>query len=94
MRTFGALLLCVLLSGCAVSEERYTPDGNIAHSITCRLAISGIAVSWSDCYQKAADICGTKGYEIIEGEGDNTPIKAPGAATSMTTRSLLIRCKD
>lgn len=94
MKTLGALLLCAAMAGCAVSNEIYTPDGKVGHNISCRLAISGIALSWSDCYQKAGELCGAKGYEVIARGSDSGAIASPTIATSTISRSMLIKCKE
>jgi hypothetical protein len=89
----AALLFPALLSACAVSEQTYTPDGELGHNITCRLAISGLAVSWSDCYQKANDICGAKGYDVIQATGP-IPLASVNRATPAFDRSLIVKCKE
>ena len=52
-----------VLSACAApkSKEIFTSDGEKAYSIAC----TGDGLSWSSCYEKASEICSTKGYEIL-----------------------------
>lgn len=83
----------LLLSGCATSSKTYAPDGTEAFSINC----SGAGGNWGMCYEKAGDLCGTKGYEILSKDGDDGLTIAAGQNAlyggSVINRSLLIRCK-
>jgi hypothetical protein len=90
MKTWRVLLLCASLSACAISKETYTPEGKVGHNINC----SGIALTWGDCYQKAGELCGAKGYEIIAGGSDSGAIASPTITTSTISRSMLIKCKE
>ena len=60
------LLSILVLNACASSSEVYTSDGKPGHSISC----SGNALDWGDCFEKAGEICGTKGYDVLEKSGD------------------------
>jgi hypothetical protein len=84
----------ILASGCARASNTYGPDGKEAFSISC----SGLARNWGMCYEKAGDLCGTRGYEVINQSGDHGSVAAvnpsSGFAGSVISRSLLIRCKD
>ena len=83
----------LILSGCATSSQTYTPDGRIGYSLNC----SGLALNWGMCLEKAGNICGTKGYEIISASGDRGAIvnindtNAFGGTT--INRSMLVACK-
>lgn len=55
------LLPVFLLFGCATSSQTYLPDGRVGYSINC----SGSGLNMGMCYEKAADICKTQGYDII-----------------------------
>jgi uncharacterized protein YceK len=54
------LLITSVLSGCATASKTYTADGKEGYNITC----SGSALNWGMCYEKAGNICGTKGYIV------------------------------
>jgi uncharacterized protein YceK len=73
--------LLVILAGCSSVSSRdiYLPDGSKGYSITC----GGFTYSMEKCFEKAGDICGSKGYSI-----STTP---PGM---MLTTSMLIKCKE
>lgn len=98
-------LLAVLI-GCATSQEIYLPDGSKGHNISC----DGSANSMGNCFQKAGELCGSKGYYIVNREGQAIPFGSsvgsasvgPGGGSAgyvtqtgmMVTRSLFIKCKD
>lgn len=81
------------LSACATAKKTYTPDGREGYIINC----SGQALSWGQCYQKAGDICGAKGYDIISQSGDQGGTVAANQfglyGGSVITRDLVIACK-
>lgn len=88
------LAAVLVLSGCASASRTYGPDGKEAYSLNC----SGWARTWGMCYEKAGDLCGTRGYEIIGQGSDRGAIASVtpsgGFAGSTISRSLLVRCKD
>src|SRR6266436_3273938 len=60
-------ILCTsALVGCASSSKTFDADGKEAHVLNC----SGTARNWGMCLEKAGEICGTKGYEIVQKSGD------------------------
>lgn len=88
------LTAAVALSGCATSKPIILPDGSQGHSLEC----GGTDLDWGDCYAKAGETCGVKGYEILATDSSQTP---QGAATqygafvsTVIKRSMLIRCKS
>ena len=88
------LFLCIVfLCGCATSQQIYTPDGQEGHSIDC----SGEFLSWSECYEKAGDICGRKGYDILDKIGEQSSTVAGGQhgfyGSSSMNRVMIIKCK-
>lgn len=94
MRAITPLAICMALSACATASQTHTPDGKVGHSITC----SGGAQSWGSCYEKAGEICGTKGYTVIAGGAERGAAVGGGqggffGGTTMT-RNMLIQCKE
>ena len=102
---FALLLASVLaLAGCATAKEMYLPDGSVGYNIQC----DGSANSISNCFQKAGELCGSKGYALLNREGQVVPfgmstgsVSATGAsaqgayvtqAGAFVSRSLFIRC--
>jgi hypothetical protein len=94
MRFAMLALAAIQLSGCAVGVKPvYGPDGQQAHAITC----SALGRDWSDCFEKAGQICGTRGYtvwnqatsqsSVITGSEDSI------LGSSSEERTLLIGCK-
>lgn len=70
------------LSGCATSTQITTQNGKPGHVIDCA------GGSMSHCYQKASQLCGTKGYTVLD--QNNRPA---GLFTSADMR-LVIECKQ
>jgi hypothetical protein len=95
------ILLAALTSGCAISNQTYGPTGKVAHTISCKGAMNSI----SNCFDKAGDICGKLGYDLLMQEGTATPFGiASGYANSSggsfsgfggtaVSRSIMVQCK-
>ena len=88
------LIIVAIVSGCATSKKTYTSDGKEGYSINC----SGSALNWGMCYEKAGELCGTKGYEVLEKSGDTGAMVTAGQyglfGGSVINRSMIIKCKD
>jgi len=87
------LLIVACVSGCATASKTYTSDGEEGYVINC----SGSALNWGMCYEKAGDLCGSKGYEVLEKSGDTGAMVTAGQyglfGGSVINRSMVIRCK-
>ena len=96
MRFLVASLAAALtiLAGCASTSETYTADGRQGHSINC----SGTARNWGMCLEKAGEICGQRGYVVLDKSGDQGFVAGgsqTGAFASSTfARTMLIQCKQ
>ncbi|MBK6958818.1 MAG: hypothetical protein AABY99_08965 [Pseudomonadota bacterium] len=94
MKTLYLIVLCAIILGCATSRETFVPDGGKGHSINC----SGAALNWGMCYEKAGEICGANGYDVIAGGSDQGAIAAGNQygfyGGSVINRSMLIKCKN
>lgn len=97
MRLFiGVVGIAVVLVGCASASKTYGPDGREAYSINC----SGTARNWGMCMEKAGNLCGTKGYNIISAMGDvgnlavatATRTNANFVGGSVMSRSMVVSC--
>ena len=92
--TYMLLLILILLGGCATAKKTYTSDGKEGYSITC----SGSALNWGMCYEKAGEICGVKGYEVLEKSGDQGAIVSGNQygfyGGSVINRNMIIKCKE
>lgn len=88
------LLIIAFISGCATASKTYTSDGKEGYVITC----SGSALNWGMCYEKAGEICGKKGYEIVEKSGDTGSIVSGNQlgvyGGSIINRTMIIKCKE
>lgn len=88
------LSIAVCLSGCATANKTYTSDGKEGYSITC----SGSALNWGMCYEKAGQLCGQKGYEILEKTGDQGAMISGNQfglyGGSVINRNMIIKCKE
>lgn len=60
------VLLFLTFSGCANYKKTYAPDGREAYNINC----SGLYANWGYCLTKAGELCGAKGYEILNKQTD------------------------
>jgi len=45
------------------------------------------------CFQKAGELCGTSGYDVIARNGDTGAMASPYGATTIISRSLEVECK-
>lgn len=61
-----ALAVPLFATGCASSSKTYGPNGEVAYSLNC----SGTVRSWGMCLEKAGDLCGTRGYNVVSSSGD------------------------
>jgi len=95
---FFLLVSALALVGCAPSREIYLPDGSVGYNIQC----DGTANSISNCFQKAGELCRSKGYSLLNREGEMVPFGtstgAQGAnvtqAGAFVSRTLFIKCKQ
>jgi len=87
------IIALVFIGGCATAKQTYTADGQQGHSINC----SGSALNWGMCYEKAGELCGENGYEVLEKTGDQGAMATAGQfglfAGSIINRSMIIKCK-
>jgi len=83
-----------LICGCATAKKTYTSDGQQGYIINC----SGAALNWGMCYEKAGELCGKKGYIVLEKSGDQGTIVSGTQyglfGGSVINRSMIIKCKD
>jgi hypothetical protein len=88
------LITLVSISGCTTGSKTYMPDGRVGYSINC----SGTAFSWGNCFEKAGEICGSLGYDILSQAGEQGSVASANQSGfyggSVMTRSLLIACKS
>jgi hypothetical protein len=80
MTARGAIVAAflALLGGCTTAKDIYLPDGAKGVDIRC----DGLGNRMENCFQKAGDICGAKGYDQVNPPGTYGGIN-----------SLFIKCK-
>ena len=93
------------LAGCVNSKQTYTADGSQGHVINCTPAWTGGIVgqvaasstSWGTCYEKAGEICGPAGYDIVQQVGENGAYGQGGGGggfvSTTNNRTLIVKCK-
>ena len=93
-KIYVLLLIMSLLTSCAISKQTYLPDGSVGHSISC----DGSAVGMNVCFEKAGEICGSKGYKLVNREGQviysGVVLPDQGFAHfgASNTKGILVRC--
>ena len=88
------ILPILLLAACATSEEIDIAEGHRGYSIDC----SADHLNWSLCYEKAGEICGEKGFVILDKTG-GTGVVIAGVqygvyGESEQNRSMIIKCSQ
>lgn len=104
-RAVAIMLFISAVAGCAITKETYMPDGSKGYSISC----DGAAVGINVCFEKAGDLCGAAGYDIITREGQLVPFGVASANVQGTrtqvqgqsfatygafnTKSIMVKCR-
>jgi hypothetical protein len=104
-RTLVAVGFVTILQGCATSSEVFLADGSKGYNVNC----SGAVMNYGNCLEKAGELCGAKGYLVVNQQGDAVPFSTAtggfGANTqaasggfyaqsgTIVTRNLFIKCK-
>lgn len=99
------IVVVALLQGCVTSKEVFLADGTKGYNINC----GGSGMNYSNCLEKAGEVCSTRGYNLLNQQGEVVPlsqaIRELGANTqsssvgysttsgAIITRNLLIKCK-
>jgi hypothetical protein len=94
-----------LIVGCVSTSQTHMADGQKAHIINCTPgwtggivgAVASAQTSWGTCYEKAGEICGARGYNVLL-KSDEPGFAAHvgqygGHATTTNQRTLIVRCK-
>lgn len=96
MRIRSVLLLpsVVIFAGCATATPTFTPSGKQGFTLDC----SSEFMTWGECYTKAGELCGAKGYDILEKIGEKTSSISGSQlgvyGSTSATRTMLIVCKE
>lgn len=105
MKHLMYLLIAVISTSCAISKSTYLPDGTQGHSISC----DGAAVGMNVCFEKAGELCGSRGYNLLNREGQvvysgmnsgsasvnsmSGQAQSFGFYGGFNTKSILVQCK-
>lgn len=83
------MVLAALLVACAASQEPSTPEAAGTFTLHCNQS----SLRWDACYQKAARLCGDRGYRVIREASSAVPI---GTTDSLDVPAIggamVIRC--
>jgi hypothetical protein len=89
----SAVFLSTALTACASASQTYAPDGRPAYTLNC----SGLARTWGACYEKAGNLCGPSGYDVLAGGSEGGAVIGGSGngffGGSAISRSMLIACK-
>ncbi len=89
---FGIFIF--VISGCATVKETYSQDGKKAYTLNC----SGTARGWDKCYSSAGDLCGTKGYNIMQKSSEDLTAIGGNAysfgGAKTKERTMMVSCKE
>lgn len=86
------------VTGCATVNETYLADGRKGYSISC----DGAAVGMNVCFEKAGELCGARGYDLLNREGQvissATAVGQSNGSTyvqygAFNTKSIMLACK-
>jgi hypothetical protein len=87
-------LMAVLLGGCASARKTYTSGGKEGYILNC----SGSASTWGKCYERAGDLCGEKGYDVLEKIGETLTSSTGNMLEQHSgtdiNRNLIIKCRQ
>jgi hypothetical protein len=105
MRALLIAIAVITLSACATSKEVYLSDGSKGHSISC----DGAVQNFGSCLEKAGELCGARGYLVLNQNGESVPFSTASGgytATSLAasggfqaqsgtiiTRRIFVKCK-
>ncbi len=85
------------LSGCSsTTTMTYLPSGDTGFAINC--SGSDASSSWAQCYQRAGEVCGNYGYDVVSKDVDNGATSGGTVGgifgANVKNRSMVVRCKQ
>jgi|ERR1017187_2817522 hypothetical protein len=92
-----ACATCLAAVGCATSRQSFAPDGRQAYTLNC----SGLARGWDKCFSAAGNICGARGYDVLDRSDESASMATVGgnrssfggSSVKTNERSMLVACK-
>jgi hypothetical protein len=96
-KTAMLVAACLAAGGCATTRQSYAPDGRPAYTLNC----SGLARGWDKCFSAAGNICGARGYDVLDRSDESAAMGTAagsgrsygGSFAKTNERSMLIACK-
>lgn len=92
--TSVAVAVACALSGCATSKTIIGQDGKPLHKISC----DGTDLTIDACYEKAGELCGSAGYDILGQDGSARnqvfATMTTFAVVPVVTRTVMARCRE
>lgn len=82
------LTMFLVLNGCATATKLTLPNGSTGYDINC----GGTAVSVSECYKKAGQVC-SSGYDVVSSHNQAGTIYWQGQYIATSDKGMLIECK-
>jgi hypothetical protein len=93
----------LLLAGCAPQQSQavYTADGRQGHSLNCtydtEMKSGTFSGNWGLCFQKAGELCGSAGYDVMEKSDDHAQYSSfnmyGGSSGTINQRTMVIACR-
>lgn len=84
---------CLTITGCATVHTTYAPDGRKAYTLNC----SGLARGWDKCLTAAGDICGARGFDVLDRSDEAAAVggfnSGGGGFARTNERSMEVACK-
>ena len=88
---YAPLLLAAVIAGCGSSPDTHTRDDPGSIRVYCNKS----SLRWNACYEKAANVCGKKGYQIVGEDDSAIPTTTANAnEVAVIGGSLVIRCNQ
>lgn len=89
------LFAAASMAACVSVNDVQLGDGSVGHAISC----NGRERSIETCFDKAAEICGSGGFETVTREGRSTVRSIAKGSTDPNTspfdsRNILVRCHE
>lgn len=81
------------VSACSSPKPIYLADGRPGYSIDC----SGTVRTWGQCMEKAGQVCGARGFDVLSQDGTNSHIVNTFGGNNQViptaSRTMLIACR-
>lgn len=83
--------MCAFATGCVAVGKTYASDGRPGFTLSC-------GTQPQNCYKKAGELCGAKGYDVLDKADAQSGALAGGGyglfGAMSSSRTMLIACKN